>query len=213
MKRIDVLDKGAVPNGGILRSNEFSSMSASDDIIRNTQTWAAARRREIEQKLEKEREDAIAAGYREGLQGFIEARYAYVQATSKLGDKLSFLLRKSLHRMFDAWMPEEILKATLAPVLSQLERQADVSIQVHPKSGGVLRDFLSEQVKDMNAFKIVENLGLDEGECVIFTQSEIIDMSRTVLIDQLMTAMSEYIDIAAAAHQEEFGAQDPSSST
>ena len=206
MKRIEVIDKAGVPRGGILKSNEFSSMSTSDDIIRSTQSWAASRRREFEQKLELERQQAITAAYQEGLAGFFEARDQYVQATQKLSQKLEFLLRKSLNRLFGVWMPSGIIEATLAPLLGDLGRQSDVSIQIHPNSAAKIKGFLATHLNDPNLFRIFEDRSLDEAECTIFTQSEIIDMSRTILVDQLMTAMSHYIEIATAAQHEEFGA-------
>jgi flagellar biosynthesis/type III secretory pathway protein FliH len=205
MRRLEVLDTGAVPDGGILRSTDFTTMSKSDDIIRNTQSWAAARRAEIEQKLEEERKEVLAAAYREGLSAFVEARDGYAQATDALAQKLEFLLHKSLHRVLGVWPPKEILQATLAPLLSDLERQGDVRLLVHPNQVVALRAFLDGHVRDLGAFAVVADPSLDEPDCVIFTQSEIVTLTIPVLVDQLMTAMSQYVALAVAVQREEFG--------
>ena len=205
MRRIEILDKGAVPESGILRSTDFSSISKSDDIIRNTQAWAAARRAEIEDKLREDCRATLARVQSEGLSAFFNARDNYIDATRKLSEKLEFLLRKSLHRALGASPPKEILQATLAPLLTDLERQGEVRLQVHPNQVVGLRDFLDRQLSDPAAFTVVSDPALDEPDCVIFTQSEIFTVSIPVQVDQLMLAMAQYIELAVAAQQEETG--------
>ncbi len=205
MRRIEILDKGTVPGSGILRSTEFASISKSDDIIRNTQSWASARRAEIEAKLQEERKAALARAYEEGLSGFLTARNGYFEATRKLSEKLEFLLQKGLSRVLGDLAPNDLLQATLAPLISDLERQGEVRLQVHPTRVAMLRAFLAERLADPGAFAVISDASLDEPDCVIFTQSEIITVSIPVLVDQLMIAMAQYLELAVAAQREDTG--------
>jgi flagellar biosynthesis/type III secretory pathway protein FliH len=203
MRRIEILDKGSLPGSGILRSTDFASISKSDDIIRNTQSWAAARRAEIEAKLQEERKATLTRAYEEGLSGFLAARDGYLEATHKLSEKLEFLLLKSLDRLLGTLPPKDLLQATLAPLIGDLERQGEVRLLVHPTQVAMLRTFLAERLSDPGAFAVMSDASLDEPDCVIFTQSEIITVSIPVLVEQLMTAMATYLELAVAAQRED----------
>ena len=200
------MDRGSVPNGGVLRSGDFTNITNSDEIIRNTQSWAAARRKEIEQKLQEERAQALSEARREGLQGFLVARDAYSEAVENLAEKLHFLLNKSIQRLLGALPPRAVLLATLGPVLADLRHQSGVRIRVHSNQVDAVHRFLKSHPNGTEAFTVVGDATLDPSDCVILTQEEIFNFALPILTDQLMAGMEDYLELARKAQTEEWGA-------
>lgn len=206
MRRIEVLDRGAVPKGGVLRSGDFTSITNSDEIIRNTQSWAATRRKEIEQKLQEERALALSEARREGLQAFLAARDAYNEAVVSLTEKLDFLLNKSIQRLLGALPPRAVLMATLGPVLADLRHQSGIRIRVHSDQVEAVHRFLKSLPNGTDAFTVVADATLNTSDCVILTEGEIFNFSLPILTDQLMAGIADYLELARKAQIEEWSA-------
>ncbi len=203
MKQIKMIDPTYVFGKPVLQASEVRTISIASDIIEETQSWSVAHKADLVAQTEAERVQAFAEAYSDGMAEFVHAAEAYQNATQRLGDKLTFLVRKSVHRLLEIWPPEQLLEASIGPVLSEIERGAEISVSIHPDRSAVLRDVIANIANPRVSISVNEDPGLTQADCIIFTPSEVINVSINVLVDQLIEGLGDFISLADAAQQEE----------
>jgi flagellar biosynthesis/type III secretory pathway protein FliH len=203
MKQFKILDPASLPTSGVIRAEDLDAMIVASDIIAATEDWAAQQREDLVRHIEVERISAYADAYAEGLIELLDAAELHRTATSLMGDKLNFLVRKSVHHVLEQWPPEEMLKASISPVLADVEKEGEITISVHPSRTSDLRKALATFIDDDLAVSLSEDPLLSVTGCVIYTPSDVINVSVDVLVDQLIEGLSGYLKLAETAQQEE----------
>ena len=192
MRQLKTLDPHGLDGLWVLRAAQVHALFSADDILRQTEIWRAEQESALTARIDADCAQARGMAYHDALGELRQAVAAYRDAVTALDQRLEGMLHTCLLHLLGQTPPHEVMRAALRPVLAALHADDDVVIAVHPGRVADLRAALADLsdialARPWISIEPVETL--TESRCVIYSRSDVIDISIEVLADQLLTAV------------------------
>jgi flagellar biosynthesis/type III secretory pathway protein FliH len=199
MRRLQILDPDRFAGWDVIPAAVLAECEAADSVLRDAELWAADRREALTREVEAERASAAASAYADGLLQFSAAVDELRRATNALNGRLLDLLRTCLRQALMTIPAEEFLQAAIQPVLRVLPEGQGISIAVHPDRVADLDLALARTGHELPGglkADVVPDPTLAEGACLVFTRSDVFDVSIEVMTDRLIEAVALHLNEA-----------------
>lgn len=196
MKTLRLLDPDHLPGDGVLRAEDVRALHDADAIVARAERDAAALLATQQTALQKERRDAYGEAYSEGLCVFLDAADLFKVALQQQSDQLKDVLGTCLHHVLGALPDETVLDAAIRGALPQIDVREDIVISAHPDRLPALAQVADAIATPERSVTIEGSPSLDRETCMIMTGSEVIDVSATIFVDQLLTVLED-LDLGA----------------
>lgn len=193
MRKLRLLDQSDLTAITVVPAEEVQAIAMASKVIDEAHAWAERRQSCHEQELKEQRKEAYDAGFEEGFAAFLAGRDAYLNAATQITASLEDLLRTSLQRILGELPSASLMQATLEPILSDIRQQGDITVSVHPNKIPDLRRALHDLGFLSDRLDIVGSPELLADDCIIYTESSVINISIHVIVDKLVDAVAGLI--------------------
>lgn len=197
MKSIKLLDPSVLQGVDFVGVEQLRELEAASRVIETAELWAAAHREAAVEDIEAERVAAFEKAYLDGLAGFEAAVGTVEKEVVRMSDKLLDLLKKCLDHILSETPTDEVIRATIEPIIRSVVPNQTLSLAVHPKRQADVEKAIVQfsNIQDRGlSIEITPDESLTETECLLFTEAEVIDASIPLIIDQLVAAVADHID-------------------
>jgi flagellar biosynthesis/type III secretory pathway protein FliH len=197
MRRLEMLDPRALDGRRILRAAEFHDLAQAEDILSETRIWAENRRANIEEELHAQRREAFTLAYSEGFSAFSTAVEGYQSAADAVKERVMDLLRTCLRRVLGSLPADDVLYALVAPVLTDIRINQEISVLAHPDAIPDLQMALERVSANLpSGVTLIARADpkLDAQDCLIYTEDEVFNVSIPVTCDLLCRALAGTFD-------------------
>jgi flagellar biosynthesis/type III secretory pathway protein FliH len=194
MRRIDVLDPGALDGLQIVTADHLARLVRVHDIVAEAETWAAERKAMLAAEIDAERRAAHERAYAEGLAQFAQAVSRYDREAEALAGRVIALVRACLTRVLTSLPPEAVLHDMIAPVLRDIRSDQEIMVMVHPDRLPDIRAAIARASSFWPAgidLTPQADAAVAPDECLIYTQEDVFSVSIPLTCDLLCRALSD----------------------
>ncbi|UWQ81785.1 hypothetical protein K3725_21395 (plasmid) [Leisingera sp. S132] len=191
MRRIELPGQAPMPANGIIRGDLLAAVNEADACVAAARVWAEQEQLRITELGKETEAKALLSGYEAGLQLFAEASGRLDAARQDLAGRVEELVTRSLRQVLGGMPKADLLEATFASVLAELRSETALVARVHPNHASAFahavqafRDRFGSQVQISAEF----DQSMSADDCMIYTDTEVINASVPVMVEQLITA-------------------------
>lgn len=183
-----------LPDTKIIKAEALNNIYAADDLLEKTEE----RRQQILADAEAKYHSEKQRGYDEGIElakqdklnAINVANMRLAEFTKKIEASVGEIVQSILARVLGQFEKKEVLISLIENTIKDYTRSNKIRVMVKPEHAEYLNTHLERLIEDHPVIEFVEvvpDYSVDEGDCVVDTQSEMIFVS----LEQQLTAIGE----------------------
>ena len=201
MRRIELSGPSPKPANGIIRGDLLAAVNEAEACVAAAKEWSLQEQHRVAHLAEEIKTKARQSGYESGLQLFAEASKNLDSAREALVGRVEQLVEQCLTQILGSVPKADLFEATITLVLSELRSETALVARVHPDYARVLPQAI-QSFQNSNGIRTQIKVEFDHSmsadECMIYTETEVINAGVPVMVEQLVQAFVSAADRGSA---------------